>query len=426
MQTSSGSSGLCIRHAKDSSVPTLVKTIIGSLCALWMISSPVRAADTATASDTTAETSGAPVMEEIVVTGSRIPVPANITATSPVQVMSSQEIEQQGLTDTTNVINRLPQIMIGPGVDLGNNSAPLSAPGGIATADLRGLGPQRTLVLVDGRRLGPGDPNTANPNVASDLDQVPAALIERIDVVTGGASATYGSDAIAGVINFIMKKNFEGVEVDGEYGFFQHDNRQTWAQNQETDSDFTPVPKGGITDGEHRDLSVIMGTNVAGGNGNITGYFTYHEQDPVAGRSRDFANDEFINNADFGLDPTGLTGIGSSNSNKFTIGGSPYSVVGNQFLPYPQAGSSPPPEFNASAYEYLQRQDERYNAGLFAHLDVNDYIKPYLEFGFMNDKTNVTIAPSALFQSGNPVTADNQYLVNCANPLLSAQEAGSC
>jgi iron complex outermembrane recepter protein len=424
MQTSSGSSGLCIRHAKDSSVPTLVKTIIGSLCALWMISSPVRGADAAAASDTTAETSGAPVMEEIVVTGSRIPVPANISATSPVQVMSSQEIEQQGLTDTTNVINRLSQIMINPGVDLGNNSAPLSAPGGIATADLRGLGPQRTLVLVDGRRLGPGDPNTANPNVASDLDQVPAALIERIDVVTGGASATYGSDAIAGVINFIMKKNFEGVEVDGEYGFFQHDNRQTWAQNQEIDTGFTPVPTGSLTDGEHRDLSIIMGTNVAGGNGNITGYFTYHEQDPVAGDKRDFANDEFINNADFGLPPTGFTGIGSSNSNKFTIGGSPYSVVGNQFLPYPQAGSVPPAQFNSSGYEYLQRQDERYNAGLFAHLDINDYVKPYLEFGFMNDKTNVTIAPSALFSAGNPVTADNQYLVNCNNPLLSAQEAG--
>src|SRR3984957_1176674 len=379
-----------------------------------------QADDAATAAANAAQ----PALQEGVITGSGVPGPANTSATSPVQVLTSTEIEQQGQTDTTNLVNRLPQIMINPGVDLGNNSAPLSAPGGIATADLRGLGPQRTLVLVDGRRLGPGDPNTANPNVASDLDQVPAALIERIDVVTGGASATYGSDAIAGVINFIMKKNFEGVEVDGEYGFFQHNNRQTWAQDQETASDFTPVPTGSLTDGEHRHLSIIMGTNVAGGNGNITGYFTYHEQDPVAGRSRDFANDEFINNADFGLDPTGFTGIGSSNSNKLTIGGTPYSVVGTQFMPSPQAGCAPPPEFNASAYEYLQRQDERYNAGLFAHLDVNDYVKPYLEFGFMNDKTNVTIAPSALFGSGNPVPADNQYLVNCANPLLSAQEVG--
>ncbi|HEY2417012.1 MAG TPA: TonB-dependent receptor plug domain-containing protein, partial [Steroidobacteraceae bacterium] len=294
-----------------------MKSILGGVCAVWLIGSAAQAADTAT--DTT-DTTAAPVMEEVVVTGSRIPVPANITATSPIQVTSATEIEQQGLTDTTDIINRLPQTMISPGSDLGNNSAPLNAPGGIATADLRGLGPQRTLVLIDGRRLGPGDPNTANPNVASDLDQIPAPLIERIDVVTGGASATYGSDAIAGVINFVMKKNFEGVQVDGEYGFYQHDNHETWAQNQETDSAFTPVPSGNITDGEHRDLSVVMGTNVAGGDGNITGYFTYHEQDPVAGRSRDFANDEFLNNADFGLAPTGCTGIGSGNSNKFTIG----------------------------------------------------------------------------------------------------------
>src|SRR4029077_18763006 len=139
--------------------------------------------------------------------------------------LTSQDIALQGATDTTNLINRLPQNIIGAAVDLGNNSAPLSAAGGISTADLRGLGPQRTLVLVDGRRLGPGDPNTSNPNVASDLDQVPAPLIERIDVVTGGASATYGSDAIAGVVNFIMKKNFEGIEVGGQYGFYQHSNQ---------------------------------------------------------------------------------------------------------------------------------------------------------------------------------------------------------
>src|SRR4029077_3160103 len=137
--------------------------------------------------------------------------------------LTSQDIALQGATDTTNLINRLPQNIIGAAVDLGNNSAPLSAAGGISTADLRGLGPQRTLVLVDGRRLGPGDPNTSNPNVASDLDQIPTPLIERVDVVTGGASATYGSDAIAGVVNFILKKDFQGFQIDGQYGFSAHD-----------------------------------------------------------------------------------------------------------------------------------------------------------------------------------------------------------
>jgi outer membrane receptor protein involved in Fe transport len=365
----------------------------------------------------------APTLSEVVITGSRIPVPANISATSPLQIITAQDVELQGQTDTTNLINRLPQNMISPASDLGNNSAPLNSAGGIATADLRGLGPQRTLVLIDGRRLGPGDPNTANPNVASDLDQIPAGLVERVDVVTGGASATYGSDAIAGVVNFIMKKNFEGIEVDGQYGEYMHHNKEDWAQSAEAGSGFIPAT-GNITDGRSRDLTILMGTNMAGGDGNITGYFAYHQQDPVNGAGHDFANCQLLNSADFGNPPTSLTCYGSSNSNKFTIGGSPYSVVGNQFLPYPQAGSSPPPVFNSSAYEYMQRDDERYNAGMYAHLDVAEYFKPYLQMGYMDDKTQILIAPSALFQSSNPVTADNQYLVNCSNPLLSAQEQG--
>ena len=174
-----------------------------------------------------AQTAPAPeqpvAMQEITVTGSRIPVPGNISATSPTQVVSSQEIELEGHPDITEVINALPQNAINAAVDFGNHSNPLAAAGGIATADLRGLGPQRTLVLVDGRRLGVGDSSTANPNPAPDLDQIPTALVERVDVVTGGASATYGSDAMAGVVNFIMKKNFEGIEIGGQYLTYQHD-----------------------------------------------------------------------------------------------------------------------------------------------------------------------------------------------------------
>lgn len=362
-------------------------------------------------------------MMEVVVTGSRIPVPGNVSSTSPIQVLSSQEIEQQGQTDTINLLNRLPQTLVNPSVDIGNNSAPLASPGGIATVDLRGLGPQRTLVLVDGRRLGPGDPNTANPNVAADIDQVPAALIERIDVVTGGASATYGSDAIAGVVNFIMKRNFEGVQVDGEYGFYQHHNGETWAQNEAAGVGFAPV-KSSLTDGDHRDVSIIMGSKIADGEGNLTGYFTYHEQDPVAGSSRDFANCEFRQNAAAGLPSNGVYCDGSPNSNQFVINNSPYTVVGNSFLPWPQAGSDPPAIFNSSRYEYMQRGDERYNAGLMGHIDVNQYFEPYMEFGYMNDKTTVVVAPSAIFETSNPFSADDLYRVNCSNPLLSAQERG--
>ncbi|HSZ91938.1 MAG TPA: TonB-dependent receptor plug domain-containing protein, partial [Acetobacteraceae bacterium] len=164
-----------------------------------------------------------PALAEVIVTGSRIPVPASISATSPTAVVTSQEIKLQGATDITDVLNTLPQNIIGTNADFGNTSSPLTATGGFTTVDLRGLGPQRTLVLVNGRRLGAGDPSTSNQNVAPDIDQIPAPLVERIDVVTGGASATYGSDAIAGVVNFILKKDFQGVQIDGQYGFSQHD-----------------------------------------------------------------------------------------------------------------------------------------------------------------------------------------------------------
>jgi len=97
-------------------------------------------------------------------------------------------------------------------------------------------------------------------------------------------------------------------------------------------------------------------------------------------------------------------------------------VVGTSFLPWPQPGSSPPGVFNYNNYEYLQREDKRYLAGFLAHDDINEWAKPYVEFGFMDDKTHAVVAPSGLFQGQNTASADTNYLVNCSNPLLSAQE----
>jgi iron complex outermembrane recepter protein len=379
-------------------------------------------------SPSNAPTAPAAELEEVVVTGSRIPVPANVTATSPLQVVTSQDLTLSGKTDITDLLNGLPQNVIGTGVDFGNTSSPLTATGGFTTADLRGLGPQRTLVLVDGKRLGAGDPSTSNPNPAPDLDQIPTSMIERVEVVTGGASATYGSDAVAGVINFILKKNFEGVQIDGQYGFYQHNQHNAYIEARQTASGFAP-PTGNVRDGDHRDLSILMGTNLNDGAGNVTGYFIYHNQDAIPGGNRDFSNCQAYTNTFLaGVATPGFTCLGSSNSNRFITNGGQglaYSVVGNQFMPYPAAGSNPPAHFNFPAYEYLQRQDERYLAGFQAHLDVNSAVKPYLNFSFMNDRTSAVVAPSGLFQSSNPATGDNAYLVNCSNPLLSAQEAAT-
>jgi outer membrane receptor protein involved in Fe transport len=376
------------------------------------------------AQQTTASTDQPSGLEEVVITGSRIPVPANITSTSPIASVTSQDITLAGQTDITDTINNLPQNIVNSTQDFGNHTNPLTATGGISTADLRGLGPQRTLVLVNGRRLGVGDASTSNANPAPDLDQIPTALVEKVDVVTGGASAVYGSDAMAGVVNFVMKKNFEGIQIDGQYDFSEHNDGDTAMQANLAAAGISPIPSGTQEFGYKRDMDLILGTNIMGGAGNITTYFVYHNQDPVTDGQLDYA--------DCLLATSSATSYGcanSSNSNRFTPTTGPnvgtrYTIVGSSLLKWPQAGSSPPALFNSSAYEYAQRQDERFMGGSYAHLDISDALKPYLEVSFMNDRTNQVVGPSALFVGGNPYTGDNNYLVNCSNPLLSAQEQG--
>src|ERR1700693_6137079 len=132
------------------------------------------------------------------VTGSRIVSP-NITSTSPVAQVTATDIKLEGITNVENLLNNLPQVFADFGGNLSNGAT------GTATVNLRNLGSSRTLVLINGRRLPAGSP-TFYP---TDLNQIPAPLIERVEILTGGASAIYGSDAVAGVVNFIMKENFQ-------------------------------------------------------------------------------------------------------------------------------------------------------------------------------------------------------------------------
>jgi iron complex outermembrane recepter protein len=368
-------------------------------------------------------------LQEVVVTGSRIPQP-NMTSPSPIQVLTSQDIQLTGTNDMIQLLNNLPQQFINGQTDLGPNQNPLTSAGGESNADLRGLGPQRTLVLVDGRRLGVGDASTLNPNPAPDLNQIPPQLVERVDVVTGGASAVYGSDAIAGVVNFVMKHDFQGIEIDGQYGIDQHDNHDKFMQSLETQAGF-PAPDGSLWDGQNRNMSIIMGTNFADDKGNIETYFTYRNADPVTQGSRDFSGCLLH----VGANPSNSKLYdqpfcdGSPNSNQIipvANQSASYTVAGHSLLPWPQAGTSPPAEFNSEPFEYLTVQDTRYNAGFFSHYDINDYVKPFLDFSFMRDTTNSDIGPSGAGEGLNPndPTQNGGFLVNCspANPLLSAQQ----
>src|SRR5579862_3354548 len=237
---------------------------------------PVFAQDQPAAADETAN------LQEVVVTGSRIAAP-NEQSASPIQVLSTQAIQNTGRNDISDVLNQLPQIFNNDlGQDLGNRTSGLTTAGGVATADLRGLGPNRTLVMVDGRRLGQGSPYTFIQQPAPDLDQIPLYMIDRIEVLTGGASSVYGSDAVAGVVNFILKKNFEGIQIDGQWGENWHDNHNSYAQSLNAAFQNQTPLTGSVNDGRSRTFNILMGTNFADGNGNITAWLTYTHQDPVA------------------------------------------------------------------------------------------------------------------------------------------------
>ena len=180
------------------------------------------------------------------ITGTRIPQP-NLTSASPVTVLSAQEVKLQGTTRTEDLINSLPQAFAAQGSNVSNGAT------GTATVNLRGLGSNRTLVLINGRRMQPGDP-TAGGNVP-DINFIPSTMIKRVDVLTGGASSVYGADAVAGVVNFIMDTNYRGLRLDGQASTFMHDNRADQGiigANEE--KGFFP-PHGLSTNGGSQDIS---------------------------------------------------------------------------------------------------------------------------------------------------------------------------
>src|SRR5690242_11603007 len=160
---------------------------------------------------------GAPVQksQDIVITGTRIPQP-NLTSAAPVTVVTSQDVKLTGTTRVEDLLGQLPSAGVAAASGMSNGAT------GTAEVDLRYLGSKRTLSLVNGRRLTPGDPN--NTTQAADLNIIPSSLIKRVEVLTGGASSVYGADAVAGVVNFIMDTNFTGVRFDGQYSFYQHSN----------------------------------------------------------------------------------------------------------------------------------------------------------------------------------------------------------
>ncbi|TXH06222.1 MAG: TonB-dependent receptor [Nevskiaceae bacterium] len=335
--------------------------------------------------DDAAPKSGPAKLEAVTVTGSRIKQ-ENLTSNSAITVLNDEELTLSGTVNVESLINTLPQSFAGFGSNDSNGAT------GTATVDLRGLGPARTMVLIDGKRLMPGDALQSPPS--ADLNFIPAPLVDSIDILTGGASAVYGADAIAGVVNFKMKRDFEGFRLDSQYSETTHH------------------------DGLTREYYALWGANSADGKGNVTMYAGYTKANAITQDRRKFS-------------ACSITTPGSGKTHKCagsgtiaegriysydraysadpTVSASPYAIVNpdgtRSFIP--DDGRT----FNFAPYNYFQRPDERYHLGGFAHKEFNEHLDLYGSAMFMDNHTVSAVAPSGLFF----VNAS----VPCVSPLLS-------
>ncbi|WP_082457215.1 TonB-dependent receptor plug domain-containing protein [Sphingomonas sp. Leaf23] len=265
------------------------------------------AAPTEAASDgqDTASTGG----EEIVVTGSRITRP-DYAAPNPVVSFGAADLRQSGTTNVTTFLQRVPALT--NSLDSTRTAGRSQADGalgqvGLNLLDLRGLGPNRTLVLVNGRRHVAGQPDTA----AVDINAIPTDLIERVDVLTGAASAIYGADGVSGVVNFVLRRNFDGVAARVQAGISERG------------------------DAGNRFASVIAGRNFADGRGNLTLAYEYNADDPLANDDRDYLalaqRQYFVNTDDYDPTRSGSYKVAPVRDLRYPYGSNQgYVVIGDQ------------------------------------------------------------------------------------------------
>lgn len=294
----------------------------------------------------------------IVVTGSRIARP-EVEQASPVSVVRAEEFALRGATNVENVLNSMPQVT-------GSTSGADNNPGGgIATVNLRNLGTARTLVLVDGRRYVSFDTTQV-----VDLNTIPSALIERVDVVTGGRSAVYGSDAVAGVVNFITKQDFEGIELNSTYG----------------------VTSRG--DGAYWDVNGTIGANFGDGRGNIVTHVGYYNRKSVYAAARGFSRNALVDNrngtAFFG-------GSGSVPQGRVTLPNASVVDFGTDgsITPYVAATDA----YNYAPVNFLQVPQERFLISTMARYEINDAFQPYLQGQFINNRVTGELAATPIGNS---------------------------
>jgi outer membrane receptor protein involved in Fe transport len=334
-------------------------------------------------------------LEEVLVTGSRL-TKSNVTSSVPLVQIGAEEINSRGVARIEDMVNILPNVFVSQTAEVANGAT------GTSTLNLRGLGSSRTLVLIDGKRLPFGSPFSSSANV----DMVPARMVERVDVVTAGASAVYGSDAVAGVVNFITKKDFEGFEFDYQYGTNYNANDNGYMQGKLADAEF--FDPGSTTAGAASLMSVMMGVNSDDGRGNITLFGSYEDMQSMIGKDRDTGACTLFGSAD------PFCG-GSSNFRRYNgtisngVSGTVFQELDGTIVPIDFSRSDV--FYNYGAVNHYQRPVERWNLGASGHYEITDSVEAYFDTTYMNNKTEAQIAESASF--------NRPFETNCDNPLLT-------
>jgi outer membrane receptor protein involved in Fe transport len=372
--------------------------------------------------------SGQPANESnsnaIVVTGSRIQRP-NLESPVPITSISQQELTNQGQVSVGDALNDLPALR---STFSQQNSGRFIGTAGENFLDLRGLGTNRTLVLVNGRRMI----TSAVGDFSVDVDDIPQDLIDRVDVVTGGESAVYGSDAVAGVVNFILKKDFDGFRIRGQGGISKYGDRPV---------DF---------------VSTTFGKNFAEGRGNVAVNLEYTHAGELFFRDRShFANVCAFepNPADNGGADDPTTASGDSTNGvpdnihvchdvfPFISNGGNLGVFGTgQVLAFTPSGdlvlSSPPDQNFVPFGGGISTTDplggstlretgdlavgrDRISASVLGHFDISDAFKPFVEGLYVKQKVYQEGQPT--FFQGNLSGFVGAPDLTCANPFLSDQ-----
>jgi outer membrane receptor protein involved in Fe transport len=336
--------------------------------------------------------------DRVEITGTRIKS-IDAASNSPVTSLTAEEIRSSQPVAVEEVIRGMAAAVpaIGPGV---NNGA-----GGGATIDLRGLGPQRTLVLIDGRRMVPFD-----LSARVDTNSIPLALLERIDIVTGGASAVYGADAIAGVANFVLKKKFNGAELSTSYSV------------------------SGDNDAKRRRTDLTIGSALADGKGNVVLSVGSTTTDPLQAGDRSWGR----------TTTSSSTGAfaGSSTTYPIVIAVTPAAGVttaqntlgtGNRqlnlttgafeaFVPATGGYNTNPPNY------FITPLDRRQVTGL-ANYTINEHAEVYAQAFYTRSDVNSVLAPSGTFGNTFQVNIGNPYIPDAARAQICAARgiaAASC